>query len=156
MTTRPLSLARRYFAFNSANVEGWGMYAEALVLPYLPPDGRLATLQARLLREAHAFLDIELNLGLITTDEAHRILIEEVGASEAWADVCIRRYTFLMPGQAPSYFYGATQLQALRRDLESALGGRFSLLAFNDYVMSQGLMPPAVLRRAALRSLASR
>lgn len=154
LKSRPFSLARRYFAFNSANVEGWGLYAEWLVTPYLPPDGQMAALQARLMRAAHAFLDIELNLGLIGTDEARRVLTEDVAVSDAWADVCIRRYTWLMPGQAPSYFYGATSLMEIRGEVQQAMGARFSLREFDDYVLSQGLMPPTVLRHSVLEALA--
>lgn len=45
------------FAFNSVNVEGWGLYAEAEMKPFEPLDGQLIALQHRLLRAARAFLD---------------------------------------------------------------------------------------------------
>lgn len=147
MMARPMSLARRYFAFNSANCEGWGLYSEGLIMPYLPPEGRLGVLQARLMREAHTFLDIELNLGRITAEEAHRILTEEVVMSQGWADLCLQRYTFMMPGQAPSYFYGATELEAIRAEVQRRQGKSFNLQAFNDFVLSQGLVPPSALRK---------
>ncbi len=153
LTSRRFSLARRYFAFNSANVEGWGLYAEGLVTPFLPLDGRMAALQARLMRAAHAFLDIELNLGAITPAEARLVLTDDVVTSEAWADICIRRYTVMLPGQAPAYFYGATELEELRADVARALGPRFDLGAFDDYVLGQGLVPPPALRVAALAAL---
>lgn len=35
-----VSLARSLFAFNSANAEGWMLYAEYMMLPYEPPSGR--------------------------------------------------------------------------------------------------------------------
>ncbi|MGA8205679.1 MAG: DUF885 family protein, partial [Woeseiaceae bacterium] len=73
-----VSIARAIFAFNSANVEGWGLYAEAMVKPYLPLDAQLISLQARLLRAARMFLDPMLNLGEITPEEAKRVLVEEV------------------------------------------------------------------------------
>ena len=41
MVEQGMSVARARFAFNSANVEGWGLYSEALVLPYMPPEGQL-------------------------------------------------------------------------------------------------------------------
>ena len=31
-----VSIARAVFAFNSVNVEGWGLYAEAELQPYEP------------------------------------------------------------------------------------------------------------------------
>jgi len=147
MMSKPMSLARRYFAFNSANCEGWGLYAEGLVMPYLPPEGRLGVLQARLMREAHTFLDIELNLGRLTAEEAHRVLTDEVVMSQGWADLCLQRYTFMMPGQAPSYFYGATELESIRSEVQRRQGKSFNLQDFNDFVLSQGLVPPTALRK---------
>ena len=38
------SLARATYAFNSANVEGWGLYSEAIMMEYLPLEGQLFTL----------------------------------------------------------------------------------------------------------------
>ena len=60
MVEAGLSLARGLFAFNSVNTEGWGLYSEAVMLPYMPLDGQLISLQARLHRAARAFLDPEL------------------------------------------------------------------------------------------------
>ena len=53
-----VSDARATFAFNSTNVEGWGLYSEWLMEPYEPADGHLICLQHRLMRAARAFLDI--------------------------------------------------------------------------------------------------
>ena len=51
-----VSDARILFAFNSTNVEGWGLYAEWLIEPFEPADGHLICLQHRLMRAARAFL----------------------------------------------------------------------------------------------------
>src|SRR3569833_2337755 len=56
MVERGVSLARSLFAFNSVNVEGWALYAEAEMLPYEPPAGQFAAVQARLMRAARAYL----------------------------------------------------------------------------------------------------
>src|SRR5262249_18743216 len=82
MVENGVSIPRAVFAFNSANVEGWALYAEAEMKPYLPLDGQLASLQARLMRAAWAFLDPMLNLGQISPEEARRVLTEEVVLSE--------------------------------------------------------------------------
>src|SRR5205085_2918085 len=113
------SIARAVFAFNSTNAEGWGLYAESIVFPFLPPEGQLVSLQHRLLRAARAFLDPELQAGRVTPAEAMRVLREEVVLSEAMARQEVERYTFRMPGQAPSYFYGYVRLLALRREVEA-------------------------------------
>ena len=50
-----VSTARALFSFNSTNVEGWGLYAERIVQPFMPPDGQLISLQHRLMRAARAY-----------------------------------------------------------------------------------------------------
>jgi uncharacterized protein (DUF885 family) len=145
MVERGVSLARSLFAFNSVNVEGWALYAEAETKPYEPLDGQLIALQHRLMRAARAFLDPMLNLGLISPERAHDILAHEVGLSEAMTRQEIDRYTFRAPGQATSYFYGYTRLMELRTATEVALGPKFDRKAFNDFLIGQGLLPPDLL-----------
>src|SRR5262249_36637015 len=41
MIEKGVSKARAIFAFNSVNVEGWALYAEAETKPYEPLDGQL-------------------------------------------------------------------------------------------------------------------
>jgi uncharacterized protein (DUF885 family) len=144
-----VSTARAVFAFNSTNVEGWGLYSEAILKPFLPLEGQLIGLQHRLMRAARAFLDPELQMGAITPEDARRILREDAVLSEAMANQEVERYTFRAPGQAASYFYGYTRLMELRNDVEKALGARFDQRAFHDFVLAQGLLPPELLRRAA-------
>jgi len=55
MMENGVSIPRAVFAFNSANVEGWALYAEALVKQHLPVEGQVGTLQMRMMREARAF-----------------------------------------------------------------------------------------------------
>jgi uncharacterized protein (DUF885 family) len=148
MVERGVSLARSLFAFNSVNVEGWALYAEAETKPYEPLDGQLFALQARLQRAARAILDPKLNLGQITPERAKAVLTDEVVLSPGLAQQEIDRYTFRAPGQATSYFYGYTKLMELRADTEITLGKKFNRQAFNDFVIGQGLLPPALLREA--------
>jgi uncharacterized protein (DUF885 family) len=145
-----ISTARAVFAFNSANVEGWGLYSEALMLPFMPPEGQLASLQLRLLRMSRAFLDPMVNLGRITPEQAKRFLMEQVLFSEPFSQQEIDRYAFDSPGQATSYYFGYVQLRAIRTQAEVALGKRFNLMAFNDFVLDQGLIPPKLLKQAVL------
>lgn len=148
MVERGVSQARAIFAFNSTNVEGWGLYAEAIVLPFMSAEGQLISLQFRLMRAARAFLDPELQLGRVTPADAMRVLREDVVLSEAMATQEVERYTFRSPGQATSYFYGYTRLMELRRDVEKQMGRRFDAKKFHDFVLAQGLLPPALLRKA--------
>jgi hypothetical protein len=148
MVEHGVSLARSLFAFNSVNVEGWALYAESEMLPYEPPAGQFAAYQARMMRAARAYLDPMLNLGLITPERAHDVLTHDVGLSEALAREEIERYTYDSPGQATSYFYGYMRIQQLRLETELTLGPKFNRMAFNDFVIGQGLLPPSQLAEA--------
>lgn len=148
MVERGVSLARSLFAFNSVNVEGWALYAEAEAKPYEPVDGQLIALQHRLMRASRAFLDPMLNLGLMSRERALEILMQEVCLSEAMANQEVDRYTFRSPGQATAYFYGYIRLMELRTATEIALGEKFNRQAFNDFVISQGLLPPRLLAKS--------
>lgn len=150
MLENGLSLARAVFAFNSVNVEGWALYTEAVMLPYMPLAAQLCSLQMRLHRAARAFLDPELQSGAITPAQAHAFLEREIVYSAPFARSEVERYTFRSPGQATSYFYGYTKLVALREEVEGALGASFRPRAFHDFIVDQGLLPPDALRAAAL------
>ena len=143
-----VSDARVLFAFNSVNVEGWALYAEAEVKPYLPLEGQLISLQARLWRAARMFLDPMLNTGQISVEEARRILIEDVVMTPGSATAELERYTFQIPGQATAYFYGYRKLMELKGHTELALGDRFDRQAYHDFVLAQGLLPPPLLAKA--------
>lgn len=156
MVEQGVSLARALYAFNSTNVEGWGLYSEWVMQPYEPADGQLLTLQLRLLRAARAFLDPELQAGKVTPDEAYKVLEGDVVLSHAFAKEEVERFTYRSPGQANSYFYGYTKLLALRKDTEAALGSKFHAKRFHDFLLAQGLLPPDLLRQAVMQDFVPR
>jgi uncharacterized protein (DUF885 family) len=150
MLEHGVSLARVRYAFNSTNVEGWGLYSEYLIKPYMPLEGQLISLDLRLQRAARAFLDPELQAGKITPADAFRVMEQDVVLSHAFAEEEVERFTYRMPGQANSYFYGYTKLIALREDTEKALGPKFNQKKFHDFILAQGLLPPDLMRKAVM------
>ena len=144
------SMARAIYAFNSANVEGWGLYSEAIMMEHLPLEGQLFTLLARLQRAGRMFMDPMINLGQLSQQQAIDFMVQQIGLSQAMASSEADRYAFLAPGQATSYFYGYMNLQNLRTEAELKLGERFEQRAFHDFILSQGLLPPELLRQAVL------
>jgi uncharacterized protein (DUF885 family) len=150
MVEEGVSLARALYAFNSTNAEGWGLYSEYIMQPYEPKEGQLLTLQLRLLRAARAFLDPELQSGAVTPARTYEVLEKDVVLSHAFAKEEVERFTYRAPGQANSYFYGYTRLLALRKETEAKLGRRFDQKKFHDFILSQGLLPPDLLRKAVL------
>jgi hypothetical protein len=155
MLERGVSTARVVYAFNSANIEGWALYAEAVMKEYLPLEGQIGSLQMRMMREARAFLDPMLNLGLIEPAAAQRFLMEEVLLSEPMAKQEVDRYTFNAPGQATAYFYGYSKFNALRTQVELALPGRFDQRRFHDFLIGQGLLPFDLLEKAVMEEFVS-
>ncbi|HMB59616.1 MAG TPA: DUF885 domain-containing protein [Xanthomonadales bacterium] len=150
-----VSQARAIYAFNSANVEGWGLYAEAIMQQYLPLDGQLFGLKGRLMRAARAFLDPMLNLGLIAPEQALDFIINEVGLSRPLALQEVDRYTFRAPGQATSYYYGYMNLMSLRTEVELRMRDAFNQREYHDFLLAQGLLPPDILRAAVLEDFVS-
>ena len=96
------------------------------------------------------FLDPMLNLGMITPDEALRLIVDDMAVGEAWAEHEIERYTYRIPGQATAYYYGYSKMQALRAQTELRLRDRFDQRAFHDFVLEQGLLPPDILKEAVM------
>ncbi|MGH9580056.1 MAG: DUF885 family protein, partial [Terriglobales bacterium] len=83
-------------------------------------------------------------------EQAFRRLKDDVAISDALANQEVERYTFRAPGQATSYFYGYTRLKELRGELQAAMGTKFNQQKFHDFVLAQGLVPPDLLRKAAM------
>lgn len=151
MVEEGVSQARTLYAFNSTNVEGWGLYSEYIIRPYMPLEGKLISLDYLLLRAARAFLDPELQAGKINQQDVLNTLMKDVVQSKAMAQQEMERYSIQMPGQANSYFYGFTKMISLRKDTEAALGSKFNAMHFHDFILSQGLLPPALIRDAVMK-----
>ncbi len=152
MIENGVSQARSIFAASSVNVEGWGLYSESIIKPFMPVEGQLISLQLQLLRAARAFLDPELQAGKITPAAALKLLKEQVMLSDAFANQEVDRYTFKLPGQAASYFYGFKRVSEIRSLAEQALGKKFNQQKFHDFILSQGLLPPSLLEKAVVES----
>ena len=148
MVEEGVSLARATYAHNSANAEGWALYAESVMLPYLPPEGQLFALYSLSWRAARMFLDPMVNTGQLDRDGARDFLMRELLMSEPMASSEADRYAYRMPGQATSYYYGFMALMSLRSELAVRLGDSFNQLAFHDFILQQGLLPPDLLREA--------
>jgi hypothetical protein len=156
MVEEGVSQARALYAFNSTNVEGWGLYSEYITRPYMPVEGQLISLDYRLLRAARAFLDPELQAGTVNQQQALDLLMNDVVQSHAFAKQEVERYSLRAPGQANSYFYGFTKLVALRKDTEKALGDKFNQQHFHDFILSQGILPPALIREAVMNDFVAK
>jgi hypothetical protein len=118
--------------------EGWACYAEQLLdeLGYvLDLRQQLIGLKRQLWRNLRAELDIKLQTGRISLDQAARE-IEDLGFSRQRAERQIRRFA-LTPGYQLCYFMGNHEIVRLREQFSSRLGQK----AFHDTLLGGGEIP---------------
>ena len=68
--------------------------------------------------------------------------------SPAFAKEEADRFAFRAPGQATSYYYGYHNFLTMRAQAQVALGAKFDRQKFNDFILSQGLLPPDLMTKA--------
>jgi uncharacterized protein (DUF885 family) len=142
------SLVRRVVR-SSVMIEGWGLYTEQLMhdVGYYDDEARLGQLSARLLRALRIVLDMELQSGALSYEEAVGKAMTVARLSEPTARSEVARYT-MYPTQPFSYLIGCLELERLRSESQARLGDAFRLRRFHDRVLSYGHMPPTLVARA--------
>ena len=157
MLEHGVSLARALYAFNSTNVEGWGLYSEWVMQPYEPVDGQLMTLQLRLLRDARAFLDPELQSGQGDAGAGVQGAGERRGAEPR---VCARkRWSGSRSARRgrPTATSTATRSCCSCARIRRPRWGRSSdQKKFHDFLLAQGLLPPDLMRKAVMEEFVPR
>lgn len=140
-----LPLYRRGWFF-SGFAEGWGLYAEQVAdelgMYRDNPEGRIGYLLSHLWRAARLVLDTGIHLQGWDRARAVDYLYENSFASRSGAQGEVDRY-IVMPGQACGYMIGHTTITRLRDEAQRRPA--FDLRAFNDFVISGGALPMAVL-----------
>ncbi len=163
---------------DSMAVEGWGLYAEALLAepahgaPHglYSPEEHLYQLRGKLYRDVRVRIDTGIHTGRLSFEDAVTLFSESVdflpGACsaaqvlqlEAKAASCtaargaVTRYS-RWPTQAITYRLGKEQILALRRRAQQALGAHFSAQRFHLEFMKQGTIPPGYFGEELLRTL---
>lgn len=129
----------RIFGGNSANPEGWALYAEQLAVEHGWYDGdipgRLGQLEAELFRAKRLVVDTGLHAMRWTRQQA---IDYGVPAHE------VERYV-VIPGQACAYKIGQLKMLELRARAQRELGTRFDLRQFHNTVLRAGVVPLPVL-----------
>jgi uncharacterized protein (DUF885 family) len=143
------------YLFNSAFVEGWGMYAERVADEmglYTSDAERLKDLEAFI----YAFSTVVMETGMHVKGWSRQQAIDfetshtSRSAEQAALDVD-RRIGW--PGQGLSYPVGFLEITRLRRLAERKLAGRFDVRAFHDRVLEDGAVPLGMLRQKIERWL---
>ena len=136
-------------AFNTAYVEGWGLYAELLAKEmgaYKDPYADFGRLGGEIWRAIRLVVDTGLHSKGWTEQQAVDYFLANGPTSEGQVRAEIRRY-IVMPGQATAYKIGMLKILELRTRAQRALGDRFDIRAFHDTVLGGGSLPLSILER---------
>lgn len=130
----------RKFYFNSAYIEGWGLYAESLGAQlgvYRSPYSRFGQLAMERFRAVRLVVDTGIHHLGWTREQAleyfHAHAPEESPAE-------VDRY-ISWPAQALAYKVGELRIQELREKAERQLGAKFDVRDFHDAVLREGALP---------------
>lgn len=138
---------RKYAAFFTAFVEGWGLYSERLGIEmglYDTPAKDMGRLSYEMWRACRLVVDTGLHSQGWTKARAVQFMTDNTALSAGNIDAEVNRY-ISWPGQALAYKLGELRIRELRAKAEKALGDRFDIRQFHDAVLTQGAVPLDVL-----------
>jgi uncharacterized protein (DUF885 family) len=144
------------FGNNSANGEGWGLYAERLAAESGwyegDPVGLLGQLDAAIFRARRLVVDT----GMHAKHWSRQMAIDYLGPNPAGSAVAeVERYV-MRPGQACSYMIGELKIVELRERAKRELGAKFSLQQFHNVVLGTGRVPLDILEQQVERWIAAK
>jgi len=145
----PAFRQKRVFGRLSAFAEGWALYSEHLVAESGwydgDPKGHLGQLSAQLFRARRLVADTGLHAKHWTRQQA---IDYGLPASE------VDRYV-VWPGQACAYMIGELEILSERAKARQALGERFSLKEYHNWLLRMGTVPLAVMDKTLEEDIAA-
>jgi uncharacterized protein (DUF885 family) len=137
---------------SGADIEGWGLYCEQMMLDeglHGPdPKYRLAQLQMALMRACRYLVGIRMHTNGMTVDQAAKFFEDNAYQTPHNAMVEALRGT-----EDPGYLryqLGKLMILKLREDVRQRQGAAFDLGKFHDAFLKQGAIPIKLIRRAML------
>ncbi|HEX8571714.1 MAG TPA: DUF885 domain-containing protein [Allosphingosinicella sp.] len=137
------------FGGNTAFVEGWALYAEALwdeLGMETDPYQRFGGLNDEMLRAMRLVVDSGIHSKGWGRDQAIDYMLANSGMSRTEVTAEVERY-IAIPSQALAYKVGALTIQRLKAKAQKALGARFDPREFHAQVLMTGSLPMAVLEK---------
>ena len=137
----------RRFLWNNVFIEGWALYCEEMMKDagfYGDATTRLGQLKETLWRAARIVVDVGLQLGEMSVDDAIEFMMSEVGLERVNATGEVKRYTG-NPTQPSSYMVGKLAILSIRERYEARAGAAFDLKTFHDDLMNLGSIQPALV-----------
>ena len=137
----------RKFLWNTVFIEGWALYCEEMMKDagfYSSAKTRLGQLKETLWRAARVVVDVGLQLGEMTVDDAIEFMVSEVELERINATAEVKRYTG-NPTQPSSYLVGKLAILSIRERYEARAGSAFDLKMFHDELLDTGSIQPALV-----------
>ena len=139
---------------SGADIEGWGLYCEQMMLDEglhgVDPKYRLAQLQMALMRACRYLVGIRMHTQGMTVEQAAKFFEDNAYQTPHNAMVEALRGTG-DPGYL-RYQLGKLMILKLREDVRKQQGAAFDLGKFHDAFLKQGAVPIKLIRRAMLGS----
>jgi uncharacterized protein (DUF885 family) len=138
---------RKYGAYFTAFVEGWGLYSERLGIEmglYDTPAKNMGRLSYEMWRACRLVVDTGIHSKGWSKQKAVDYMLDNTALTKANIEAEVNRY-ISWPGQALAYKLGELKIRELRSFAEQELGADFDLKAFHDTVLEQGSVPLDVL-----------
>jgi uncharacterized protein (DUF885 family) len=144
----------RAVLWNPAMVEGWAVYAEGqmVALGWGGKDAdryRFYDLRGQMISCANTILDVKLQTGAMTDEEAVRFMVEDGFQEKAMAEKKLVRAK-LDSTQLAQYFLGLDEIRALEADYKKKIGASFRQRTFNEALIDHGSIAVKLLRRYLL------
>ncbi|RUO38250.1 DUF885 domain-containing protein [Aliidiomarina shirensis] len=136
----------RRFGGETAFIEGWGLYTEALgdELGVYTPYDRYGAYVAELWRSIRLVVDTGIHSKGWSRQQVLDYMYANAPVAEARAVSEAERFMAL-PGQALAYKIGQLKIQELRAYVEQELGEEFDVREFHRQVLRHGALPLSVL-----------
>ena len=150
------TLTRR-MAEDLFTVEGWALYCEEMMAAegYYGPEGTRRMLRGVVLRAARAVVDIKLQTGRFSLDEAVDFMASQTDGNRTYYEQEVRRYA-VEPAQAMSYLIGKREIVSLRDEMRRIEGDRFTLGGFHDALVRCGSLAPYLVRISMIAGVTGR
>ncbi len=149
---------RKYGAFFTAFVEGWGLYSERLGIEmglYDTPETNMGRLSYEMWRACRLVVDTGIHSKGWSKQQAIDYMTDNTALSAANIEAEVNRY-IAWPGQALAYKMGELKIRELRSRATDKLGGKFDLREFHDVILGQGAVPLDMLEAQVDRWIAAK
>jgi uncharacterized protein (DUF885 family) len=133
--------------YETAYVEGWGLYAESLGTEmgfYSNPYSRFGQLTYEMWRACRLVVDTGIHALGWTREQAINHMLENTAKSENDITVEVDRY-IAWPGQALAYKIGELKIKEIRANAQKQLGDRFDIRTFHNALLDDGPLPLEIL-----------